>query len=445
MTNLTNVVVAGGDAAAAVARVEMLSPAGFAGLAVSSGLDVQSYVSNRQPDLVLLEGGFDDVDVFEVVRQLKRDPSSLHIPVIMLNAPNTPRMHREGLEFGLDDMISADTADDIILARLRPFVRLSTMHAEFIRRVATAAEFRIPVTLDGVHEVDTTNCRVLFVGANMQAVSEAETALDKTEFEIIRESVPITAVERLGEETFDAAVIVVDQSEDMDNAYYLCAQIRNNMQLFNLPVLIASGNNGDLADDTPYRQGASMVLPLGREMEFLATALRFLVRRQRLRWSLHGPLTATLQKNSRDTLDGLYGEAFLRAHLSRVLEDGMRRRRNFSLANFSLQNVPGVSEQLGKDAARRLIQQVADRISGMVRVEDMAARLGPIEICTMFPDAETREATRACDRITGVLQQAEFDIGDSKATAVWVQSGIASSRQGDTAESLISRARDNLN
>ena len=163
MTSLTNVVVAGGDAAAAVARVEMLSPAGFAGLAVSSGLDVQGYVSDRQPDLVLLEGGFDDVDVFEVVRRLKRNPSSRHIPIIMLNASSAPAIHREGLESGLDDIIDADTADDIVFARLRPFVRLMTMHAECIQRVATAAEFRIPIAMDGVHAVDTTNCRVLFV------------------------------------------------------------------------------------------------------------------------------------------------------------------------------------------------------------------------------------------------------------------------------------------
>jgi len=444
MTSLTNVVVAGGDATAAVARVEMLSPAGYAGLAVSNGLDVQSYVSDRQPDLVLLEGGFDDVDAFEVVRRLKRDPNSQHIPIIMLNAPGAPATHREGLESGLDDIINAGTADEIILARIRPFVRLSTMHAECIHRVATAAEFRIPIAMDGVLEVDTKNCRVLFVGGETPAISAAAAALDKTEFEFIHETVPIAAGERLGEETFDAAVIAVDRGEDMENAYFLCSHIRNTMHLFNLPVLIASGNESDLSNDTPYRQGASIALPLSSDIEYLATALRFLVRRQRLRWNLHGPLTATLQRNSRDRLDGLYGEAFLRAHLTRILEHGMKRRRNISLAIFSLQNVPGISEQIGEASATRLMQQVADRISGMVRVEDIAARLDPIEICTVFPDAEKGAATRACERITGVLQQAEFDIGNSKPTAVWAQSGIASAVHGDTADSLITRARENL-
>lgn len=442
MTSLTHVVVAGGDATAAVARVEMLSSAGFAGLAVSSGLDVQGYVSERQPDLVLLEGGFDDVDAFEVVRRLKRDPDSWHIPVIMLNASNAPKTHREGLESGLDDIMSADTEDAIILARLQPFVRLTRMHAECIHRVATAAEFRIQVAMDGVHEVDTANCRVLFVGGETPAISNAAAALDKMGFEIIRETAPLDAGARLGEERFDAAVIAADEREDMANAYFLCSHIRNTLNLFNLPVLIASGN--DTPDDTPYRQGASMALPLAGDVEFLATALRFLVRRQRLRWNLHGPLTATLQRNSRDTLDGLYAEAFLRAHLSRILERNVKRRRNVSLAIFSLQNVPGVREQFGGASAKRLMQRVADRISGMVRVEDIAARLAPIEICAAFPGTGERDATQACDRITGVLRQAAFDIGDSNTTPVWAKSGVASAAPGDTADSLISRARDNL-
>ena len=444
MTRLTNVVVAGGDATAAVARVEMLGPAGYAGHAVSNGLDVPAYVSERQPDIVLLEGGFDDVDAFEVVRRLKRDPGSRHIPIVMLNAAATPQAHREGLESGLDDMIAAGAADDIVLARLRPFVRLSTMYAECIDRVATAAEFRVEVALAAIHEVAPTRCRVLFVGTDSPAVASAAQALSQSEFDIIRETQPIAARDRLGTETFDAAVIAVDQNEDMARAYFLCGHIRNTINLFNLPVLIASANQSGLHDDTPYRQGASMALPLSGGGESLANALRFLVRRQRLRWNLHGPLTATLQKNSQDSLNGLYNEAFLRAHLSRILESGAKRQGIVSLVVFSLLNVAYLREQYGRRVATQLMQQVADRICAMVRVEDIAARLNPSTICAMFPDAEPGDAARACERITDGLQSTQFDIGDSKTRFVWAQSGIASAERGDTADSLIARARDML-
>lgn len=440
MASLTNVVVAGGNAAAAVARVEMLRPAGYAGLAVSNGLDVQNYVGERQPDLVLFEGAFDDVDAFEVARGLKRKDETLHIPIIMLNADTSPAMLDEGFEAGLDDMLGMEAPDEIILARLRPLVRLSTMHAEFQRRIATASAFGVSVDTDSVHDVDTKNCRVLFAGSESPSVSALADALAATEFNPVLEPDHFKAGARVAEETFDAAVITVGDDEPMDKALFLCAHIRNNPRLFNLPVLIAAGRDSE----APYAQGASMTVPLKADVKQLAAGLRFLVRRQRLRWNLHGPLTATLQRKTADALDGLYSEDFLRSHLDRLLQIGVRRRRNLSLALFSIQNVSGLGKE--PEDAGHLMQQAADWISGLVRVEDLSARLGEIEICALLPGAAEREAQQATDRISGFLQNSTFKLLDGTPTSapIWLQSSAVAAEQGETAAQLIARARETL-
>jgi two-component system cell cycle response regulator len=422
MASLTNVVVAGGNAAAAVARVEMLRPAGYAGLAVSNGLDVQNYVDERQPDLVLFEGAFDDVDAFEVARSLKRNESTLHIPIIMLNAATTAEILEEGFEAGLDDMLDAEAPDEIILARLQPLVRLSTMHSEFQRRIASAAKAGVSIDIDGVHDVDAKNCRVLFVGSDSARISALADAFSSTDFNPDLEFDYFKAGARVGEETFDAAVIAVDEGEPLDKALYLCAHIRNNPRLFNLPVLIAAGKDTASLGDAPYTQGASMTVSLSPEIATLTTGLKFLVRRQRLRWNLHGPLTATLQQKTADSLNGLFSESFMRAHLAHLLEFGVRRRRNLSLALFSIQNVAGLSEK--PDDSKFLMQQAADWISG----------------------AAEREALQATDRIAGVLQNSEFKRSDgSPADApLWLQSGAVAAVQGETVDDLIERARENL-
>lgn len=402
MASLTNVVVAGGNAAAAVARVEMLSPAGFAGLAVSSGLDVQNYVSERQPDLVLIEGTFDDVDTFEVVRSLKRNEETLHIPIIMLCKETSPETFAEGLDAGLDDMLAADIPNEIVLARLHPLVRLSTMYTEFRRRLASAVRAGVEVEYDGVQDVDTSNCRVLFVGTESASVSALAEALETSGFNPVLETDHFKAGDRIAEETFDAAVIAVDDDEPLDRALFLCAHMRNNPRLFNLPVLVAAGNGNASAGDALYKQGASMVVPLSPDIAEMSAGLRFLIRRQRLRWNLHGPLTATLQAGTADSLKGLYSESFVRDHLAHLLESGVRRRRNLSVALFSIQTVAGLDPE--SEDATCLMQQAADWISGLVRVEDMAARLGTIDICAILPGAAEREALQAANRITGVLQ-----------------------------------------
>ncbi len=444
MASLTNVVVTGGNAAAAVARVEMLSPAGFAGLAVSNGLDVQNYVSERQPDLVLIEGVFDDVDAFEVVRGLKKNDETRHIPIIMLRDETSADLVAEGLDAGLDDMLAANTSNEIILARLYPLVRLSTMHSEFRRRIASAAKAGIDIDVAGVQDVDNKNCRVLFVGSEFASMSVLADALASTEFNPELEPDYFKAGARVAEEIFDAAVIVVDEDEPLEKALFLCAHIRNNPRLFNLPVLIAAKSDIAHIGDAPYTQGASMVVTLSPDLREMTAGLRFLVRRQRLRWNLHGPLTATLQSVTADTLNGLYSESFARAHLAHLLEFGVRRRRNLSLALFSIQTVAGLDAD--SEDARILMQQAADWISGLVRVEDMAARVGTIDICAVLPGAAEREALQATNRITGVLQNTEFKLPDGSplAAPLWMQSGAIAATQGESVDELISRARENL-
>lgn len=444
MASLTNVVVAGSDAAAAVARVEMLSPAGFAGLAVSSGLDVQNYVSERQPDLVLIEGAFDDVDTFEVVRSLKRNDDTLHIPIIMLCKEASPETFAEGLDAGLDDMLAADIPNEIVLARLHPLVRLSTMYSEFRRRLASASKAGVDIDYDGIQDIDTSNCRVLFIGSESAAVSALAEALESQEFNPVLEPDHFKAGARVAEETFDAAVIAVDDDEPLDRALFLCAHIRNNPRLFNLPVLVAAGNGNATAGEAPYSQGASMVVPLSPDIAEMSAGLRFLIRRQRLRWNLHGPLTATLQNGTADALNGLYSEEFGRDHLAQLLAFGVRRRRNLSLALFSIQTVAGLDPE--SEDATCLMQQAADWISGLIRVEDMALRVGTIDICAILPGAAEREALQAANRITGVLQNNAFKLPDGSplAAPLWLQSGAIAAQQGESVDELIARARDNL-
>lgn len=444
MASLINVVVAGGNAAAAVARVEMLNPAGFAGLAVSNGLDVQNYVGERQPDLVLIEGGFDDVDAFEVAANLKKNDETRHIPIIMLCDEMSAEQVAEGLDVGLDDMLVATTSNEIVLARLHPLVRLSTMHSEFRRRIASAAKAGIGIDVEGVQEVDDKNCRVLFVGSEFASVTALTEALESSDFKPESEPDFFKAGVRLAEETFDASVIVVEEDEPLDKAIFLCAHIRNNPRLFNLPVLIAVESDVVRIGDAPYAQGASMVVPLTPDLEEMTAGLRFLVRRQRLRWNLHGPLTATLQAGTADNLTGLYSESFARAHLAHLLKFGARRRRNLSLALFSIQTVAGLDAE--SEDARLLMQQAADWISGLVRVEDMAARIGTIDICAVLPGAAEPEALQATNRITGVLQNTAFKLPDGSplAAPLWLQSGAIAATQGESVDELISRVRENL-
>ena len=111
---------------------------------------------------------------------------------------------------------------------------------------------------------------------------------------------------------------------------------------------------------------------------------------------------------------------------------------------FSIQTVTGLDAE--PEDAICLMQQAVDWISGLIRDEDMAGRLGTIEISALLPGAAEREALQATNRITGVLQKIEFKLPDGSplAAPLFLYSGAVAAAQGESADELIDRVRESL-
>lgn len=99
---------------------------------VREGYDVISAVSGEtgreiakleQPDLMLLDLMLPGINGLEVTKVLKNDPSTQHIPIIMLTAKGEDADIVTGLELGADDYITKPFSPRILLARIRAVIR----------------------------------------------------------------------------------------------------------------------------------------------------------------------------------------------------------------------------------------------------------------------------------------------------------------------------------
>src|SRR6478752_2300935 len=91
-----------------------------------------------QPDLILLDFMMPGMDGFECCRKLKEDPTTLHIPVVMVTALGEPSERLRGLEAGADDFLTKPVDYDTLLARVRSLVRLKRLLDEWRARGETA-------------------------------------------------------------------------------------------------------------------------------------------------------------------------------------------------------------------------------------------------------------------------------------------------------------------
>jgi len=76
-------------------------------------------VAQPQPDLILLDLMMPEMDGYEVLRQLKADPSTADIPVIFLTAKAEVEDERLGLSLGAVDYIHKPISPPIVLVRVR--------------------------------------------------------------------------------------------------------------------------------------------------------------------------------------------------------------------------------------------------------------------------------------------------------------------------------------
>ncbi|TXT36246.1 MAG: putative two-component system response regulator [Comamonadaceae bacterium] len=85
-----------------------------------------------QPDLILLDIMMPGMSGYDVIRKLKADPLTRHIPVIFLTAMNATDDEREGLELGAGDYITKPISPSIVLARVRTQLENKAV-ADFLR------------------------------------------------------------------------------------------------------------------------------------------------------------------------------------------------------------------------------------------------------------------------------------------------------------------------
>jgi signal transduction histidine kinase/CheY-like chemotaxis protein len=85
----------------------------------ANGEEALQAVAERQPDVVVTDVMMPRVDGFQLLRSLRADPATRHIPVIMLTARAGQEASVEGLEAGADDYLAKPFRSDELIARVR--------------------------------------------------------------------------------------------------------------------------------------------------------------------------------------------------------------------------------------------------------------------------------------------------------------------------------------
>lgn len=418
--------------------MEKISAMGYTAIAGSSGDSPASAVAGHRPDLIVIDNSGKNGSGFEITKTLKKNLQTSIVPVIFVCSGNSSDEQTQAFEAGADHVIKLPMSDAGLLSRVRSSVRLHNMHAELMRRRDAMERFTIDVPPESLDTVDLTDARVMLIGR----------AIDPRLADVVGEVLgvdqatdPREGLGRLSDRPYDAAVVFAGPGE-AGEMLALCADMRNNVSLFNLPLVLILSEDGAAEADAAYNAWVSDVLvePVNAaelKQRVLAWVRQHRYRRQLFQWTDSATHTFNL-----DGLTGLYSHGFMRDYLNSLIEDCEITGKRFSVGFFEIRHMMELNHENGYSAGDHLLRQIGQTVGRLVRAEDLPARYRGKEFCVILPETPLLTARKVIDRIAGIVHSTDFLVmGSAKVLKPDLAFGAAEYDPGETARDLLDRAQ----
>ncbi len=154
--NALNVLVVDDSKVIRTAIREILEIGGLLVTEACNGQEAIDSVSNKAPDLVLLDVVMPDIDGITVLKELRKSYSKLQLPIVLVTSRDASREIVQALDYGANDYVTKPIDFDVLWARISNQL-MQKQAAEFLRRAQIGLEKEIK---NRTAELKITNLRL---------------------------------------------------------------------------------------------------------------------------------------------------------------------------------------------------------------------------------------------------------------------------------------------
>jgi two-component system, cell cycle response regulator len=146
-----------------------------------------------------------------------------------------------------------------------------------------------------------------------------------------------------------------------------------------------------------------------------------------------------------DALTDIHNKRYFMEFLDRELARSSRYDRPLSLVMVDIDKFRNINEELGHLGGDFTLRELASRIKGSIRKEELFARYGGEEFAVLLPETPGSGAVNLADRLVKVINAQPFQY-ENQTYSVTISAGVTTT-QGEksiTPTELIRRADDKL-
>jgi two-component system, cell cycle response regulator len=396
-----------------------------------SGKQALKLAQSEKFDLILLDAMMPGLNGFEVCKRLKSNPSTWHIPVVMVTALEETRDRIRGLEAGADDFITKPIDDFNLLARVKSLLRLKMVTDQLLSHTGSSMENSRPM-LEGL---DKRNGRILILDDHILKLSKISEPLRDTH-EIVIETDPKKAIGLINN-TIDL-VIVSLVSPKFDGLRF-CARLRSDAQTRDVPILAIGASEDEATLVRAYDIGINDTLMRPIEAQELQARVNTQLRRKFYADSLRENFSESMEMVVTDPMTGLGNRRYFDRSVTPLIDQLNESGQAFSLVVFDVDNFKRVNDILGHDVGDIVLKEVAARLASNMRSIDVVSRYGGEEFLIAMADTDQEAAVVAADRIRSLIGGTPITVGD-QAFSIAVSAGVSEARKGEQFRDVFKRA-----
>ena len=403
-----------------------------------NGHDALTICERAECDVVLLDAMMPGLDGFDVCRQLKSNPATHHIPVVMVTALDQPVDRVRGLDAGADDFLTKPVSDVALVARVRSLARLKMMTDELRMRAVTSKEIGIQNPEREAVSDQGRQGRILLIDDRATS-HERITAMLKDEHATEVESDPNDALFRAAEGHYD--LVIVSLALQNFDGLRLCSQLRSLDRTRNVPILAISEGDSNARLVRGLEIGVNDYLMRPIDGNELLARVRTQIRKKRYTERLRDNVQMSIEMAITDPLTGLYNRRYMESHLNSLLEQAVSRKKPLTVLVLDIDYFKAINDTHGHDAGDDVLREFSFRIKKSIRGIDLACRYGGEEFVVVMPETDLTVATMVAERLRRRIATEPFPVQDGARTIeVTISVGISALGKGDTTATILKRA-----
>ncbi len=375
----------------------------------------------EQPDLILLDMNLPDLTGTEVLEQLRADPVTADIPVIVFSTRIDPETRINALRAGADDFLPKPIDDQILMARVRNLLRAHETLAELGHKGNTMralglsedrAQFEVPGLIALVVDRPETSRR----WRREIPPQVADRVVVMTREEALAES---------GQTDIPDIFVIDADFGGAGGGLRLMSDLRSRGATRHAAVMMMQSAGTPEVIAMAYDLGANDALSAEVSSTEIALRLGGMMRRKRIADRLRASVQDGLRLAVIDPLTGLYNRRYALPRLATIAERSAKSGRNFAVMIVDIDRFKRVNDQYGHPAGDAVLVEVAQRMTESLRGSDLLARIGGEEFLIALPDIDMADARQMAERLCQEVQALPIGLPDGRQLSITVSIGLA--------------------